>query len=72
MKRIALIVLLSAAPEDYRPFIANSERVFEEDFDLICGAHGIPVRNAKPALAQLLDLDWAPLLAAGKHPFVPV
>ena len=51
---------------------ASLRRVLDEDFDLICGAHGVPVRNARPALAQLLALDWAPLLAAGKHPFVPV
>jgi glyoxylase-like metal-dependent hydrolase (beta-lactamase superfamily II) len=45
--------------------------LLDEDFDVICGAHGIPVRNAKPALARLLDLDWEPLLRAGQHPLVP-
>ena len=50
---------------------ASLRRVLGEDFDLICGAHGVPVPNAKPALAHLLELDWEPLLAAGKHPFVP-
>ena len=50
---------------------ASLRRVLDEDFDLICGAHGVPVRNAKSALAHLLELDWAPLLAAGQHPFVP-
>jgi glyoxylase-like metal-dependent hydrolase (beta-lactamase superfamily II) len=42
-----------------------------EDFDIICGAHGVPVYNAKPALEKLLDLDWEPLLAAKQHPYVP-
>ena len=50
---------------------ASLRRVLDEDNDLICGAHGVPVRNAKSALAHLLELDWAPLLAAGQHPFVP-
>jgi hypothetical protein len=50
---------------------ASLRRVLDEDFDLICGAHGVPVRNARPALAHLLDLDWDPLLPAGQHPFVP-
>jgi glyoxylase-like metal-dependent hydrolase (beta-lactamase superfamily II) len=51
---------------------ASLQRVLDEDFDLICGAHGVPVRQAKPALAHLLALDWTPLLKAGRHPFVPV
>lgn len=40
------------------------------EFDLICGAHGVPVRGAKDALRRLLALDWQPLLEAGKHPYV--
>ena len=50
---------------------ASLQRVLAEDFDVICGAHGVPVRDAKPLLDQLLDLDWGPLLQEGKHPFVP-
>jgi glyoxylase-like metal-dependent hydrolase (beta-lactamase superfamily II) len=45
--------------------------LLDEAFDLICGAHGVPVRNAKPALAALLDVDWTPLLKDGRHPYVP-
>ena len=44
--------------------------LLNEEFDLICGAHGVPVRNAKTLLAHLLDLDWTPLIAAGTHPYV--
>jgi glyoxylase-like metal-dependent hydrolase (beta-lactamase superfamily II) len=46
-------------------------RVMDEDFDLICGAHGVPVHDAKRRLRQLLALDWASLLKEGRHPFVP-
>jgi hypothetical protein len=45
--------------------------VLDEAFDLICGAHGVPVCNAKPALAALLDVDWVPLLKQGMHPCMP-
>src|SRR6266545_7032741 len=46
------------------------KRVLAEDFDIICGAHGVPVHNAKPLLEKLVALEWEPLLKEGKHPFV--
>jgi glyoxylase-like metal-dependent hydrolase (beta-lactamase superfamily II) len=46
-------------------------RLLGEEVDLVCGAHGRPYRrNAKGALAQLLELDWLAVLAAGGLPAI--
>ena len=61
---------------------AGLRRLLAEDFDLVCGAHGLPVgapvgagpgpdTAARTALVRLLELDWAAAVGAGRLPAVP-
>ena len=50
---------------------AGLRRLLAEDFDLVCGAHGVPYcSDAKGSLAQLLAMDWSTALVSGGLPCV--
>jgi glyoxylase-like metal-dependent hydrolase (beta-lactamase superfamily II) len=63
---------------------AGLRRLLAEDFDLVCGAHGLPFGApagaaprpgpdpvARAALVRLLELDWVAAVGAGRLPAVP-
>ena len=58
---------------DVEALKASLRPILSGRVDLLCGAHGQPVReNAGAALARLVELDWTPFLQEGRHPVVPV